>query len=148
MYDYPAYYYNQQPVYPHTPTASPYCQPCCSPYGSWDRTAAMDHGLYEHRDYPAVDTKILSHSLTTSQHLLKDASLVIQKLADPATSHELMKHAQQGNQKEVDRIVRSFGSTSSVATTYSPSSVRFTIDPRTDGGVPCCEVTLSLKWGQ
>ncbi|MBP1964790.1 hypothetical protein [Paenibacillus aceris] len=147
MYDYPAYYYRQQPVYPHPPTAYLNYQPYYSPYESWDRTTAMGHNPYEHRDYPAIDSKILSQSLTASQHLLKDASLVIQKLADPAISHELMKYAQQGNQKEVDRIIHSFGSKSLIVTSYSPSAVKFAIDPHTDG-MPCCEVTLMLKWGQ
>lgn len=158
MYNYPAYYFHQQPIYPLSPTvsATPYYQP---------------HGLYEHqeqpevwagweqhyphlnthtikpRDYPTVDSKMLSNSITSSNHLLKDASLLTQKLAEPAIARELMMHAQQGNQKEVDRIIHSFGCKSTVVTSYSPSSVKFTIDPPAND-IPCCEVTLQLKWGQ
>ncbi|MZQ82568.1 hypothetical protein GQF01_10645 [Paenibacillus sp. 5J-6] len=158
MYNYPGYYFHQQPLYPHSPTVS-------AP--SYYRA----YGLYEHqdqpeiwagweqhyphfnkhstipRDYPTVDSKILSNSIVSSNHLLKDASLLTQKLAEPAIARELMTHAQQGNQKEVDRIVHSFGCKSMIVTSYSPSSVKFTIEPGAND-IPCCEVTLLLKWGQ
>lgn len=148
MYNYPAYYGNSQPFHLHCPAHSLYYLPPYTPYGGWDhRHFTYGYGLWEQRDFPKVDTTILSHSLTTSQNLLKDAALVIQKLHEPEVASQLMTNAQQGNQKEVDRIVHSFGCTSTVATTYSPSSVKFTIDSRPTN-TPYCEVTLSLKWGE
>ncbi|MDU0205092.1 hypothetical protein ACYEXS_11345 [Paenibacillus sp. MAH-36] len=158
MYNYPAYFIPQQPLYRHSPTvsASSYIR-LNGQYEHQDQlevwTGWEQHFPYFHtntiipRDYPTVDSKILSNSIASSHHLLKDASLLIQKLSEPAIAHELMTHAQQGNQKEVDRIVHSFGVKSAVVTSYSPSSVKFTIDPQTPD-IPCCEVTLALKWGQ
>jgi hypothetical protein len=158
MYNYPAYYFQQQPFYPYPPTVS--ASPNYRLYGLnehqdqpevWSGWEQHYPHLYTNttiaRDYPTVDSKILSNSIASSNHLLKDASLLVQKLAEPAIARELMTHAQQGNQKEVDRIVHSFGCKSIVVTSYSPSSVKFTINPQSND-MPCCEVTLSLKWGQ
>ncbi|KRE49160.1 hypothetical protein [Paenibacillus sp. Soil724D2] len=119
-----------------------------SPYNRYPIPAAYYPAYWAwHRDFPPVDTKVLSHSVATSQTLLRDASLLIQKLEDPAIAGQLMSNAQNGNQKEVDRIVHTFGIESIILTKFTPSVVHFTIDPR----VPekqCCEVVLSLKWGK
>ncbi|MDQ0902686.1 MULTISPECIES: hypothetical protein [unclassified Paenibacillus] len=129
--------------YPPTYYTSPY-----SPYDRYPIPAAYYPVYWAwHRDFPPVDTKILSHSLASSQKLLRDASLLLQKLADPTIARQLMTNAQSGNQKEVDRIVHTFGTESIILTSYSPSSVRFTIDPRVTEK-PCCEIVLSLKWGE
>ncbi|SDO72868.1 hypothetical protein SAMN04487897_12085 [Paenibacillus sp. yr247] len=131
MYNDPSFYAYPPPHYQNYP-AHPYHY---APYWVWDR------------DYPSVDTKIMSHSVTTSQNLLKDASLLIRKLAEPAIARQLMANAQIGNQKEVDRIVNSFGVESTILTSFTPSAIQFIIDPR-GTGKPCCEMTLSLKWGE
>ncbi|MEW9701126.1 hypothetical protein [Paenibacillus sp. SI8] len=99
------------------------------------------------RDFPPVDTKILTHSVTAFQRLMKDASLLLSKLADPQIAKQIMAAAQTGNQQEVDRIVRSFGCECSVKTSYSPSSVQFEINTQTHE-VPCCLLSMSLKWGR
>lgn len=100
-----------------------------------------------HRDFPPVDTKILVHSITSFQRLVEDASLVLKKLAEPFIAQQIMTAAQTGNQKEVDRIVHSFGCESVVSTSYTPSSVQFTISPHMQG-MPCCNLSMSIKWGK
>ncbi|MNR59920.1 hypothetical protein D3C85_1812810 [compost metagenome] len=82
-----------------------------------------------------------------SEHLLKDASIVVKKLTDPAIAQQLMTNAQSGNQKEVDRIVKTFGGDSTIETTYSPSAIQFVVGPHPTGN-QCCRVTLMLKWGE
>ncbi|WNR44903.1 hypothetical protein [Paenibacillus roseipurpureus] len=125
MYPYPPVQYHLYPAHPYH----------YAPYWAWDR------------DFPPVDTKILSHSAVTSEHLLKDASLLVKKLADPAIAQQLMTSAQTGNQKEVDRIVHTFGSQSAIETSYTPTAIQFVVGPRMTGS-PCCKLTLMLKWGQ
>jgi hypothetical protein len=78
---------------------------------------------------------------------MEDAALVLKKLAEPSIAHQMMTAAQTGNQKEVDRIVHSFGCKSAVTTSYTPSSVQFTIYPDMQG-MPCCNLSMSLKWGK
>lgn len=111
MYNYPTYYFHQQPFYPYFPTTS-----ASLIYRSYSLNEQQDQpevwaGWEQHyphlytnttipRDYPNVDSKILANSIASSNHLLKDASLLVQKLAEPAIAHELMTHAQQGNQKK------------------------------------------------
>ncbi|NQX63895.1 hypothetical protein [Paenibacillus qinlingensis] len=125
FYTYPPVHYHQYPVHPYH----------YAPYWAWDR------------NFPPVNTKMLSNSVVTSEHLLKEASIVVKKLTDPAIAQQLMTNAQSGNQKEVDRIVKTFGSDSTIETSYSPSAIQFVVGPRITGN-QCCRVTLMLKWGE
>lgn len=119
-----------------------------SPYDRYPIPAAYYPAYWVwNRDFPPVDTKILEHSVTSFQQLMEDASLVLKKLAEPSIANQIMTAAQTGNQKEVERIIHSFGCKSVVKTSYSPSSVQFTIDPHVQG-MPCCNLSMSLKWGK
>ncbi|MEC0227109.1 hypothetical protein [Paenibacillus alba] len=134
IYDHPAYFPYPLPLY-RLYVIHPTCYAAVTaPSPLWNR------------DFPPIDTKILHHSVASSQALLKDAALITAKLSEPAIAHQMMTHAQTGDQKEVDRIVHTFGCESAVITSFTPSAVHFTIDPRTNGK-SCCEVTLSMKWG-
>ncbi|OCT15862.1 hypothetical protein A8709_09555 [Paenibacillus pectinilyticus] len=124
LYPYPPVHYQQYPAHPYH----------YAPYWAWDR-------------YPSVDTKMLANSVSSTENLLKDASLLISKLSDPKIAHELMTSAQNGNQKEVDRIIHTFGSKSTIITSFSPSAIQFTMGPHVAGTHPCCQLSLSLKWG-
>ncbi|UJF33004.1 hypothetical protein [Paenibacillus hexagrammi] len=99
------------------------------------------------RDFPPINTATLNQSVAAYPKLMKDASMLLSKLHDPHTAQQLMSAAQSGNHQEVDRIVASFGCNCSIATTFSPSSVKFTLNPHT-AGIPCCELSMSLKWGK
>ncbi|TXK76107.1 hypothetical protein [Paenibacillus sp. N3.4] len=131
MYGIPSYFTYPTSDYPRYISSFYYYEP----YPLWPR------------DYPPVNTKILSHSITAYPKLLHDASLVLNKLGNAQIAQQLMANAQNGNQKEVDHIVRSFGLESVVATRYTPSSVQFTINPHAEGK-PCCTLTMSLQWGE
>ncbi|MGG1517787.1 hypothetical protein ABE504_20395 [Paenibacillus oryzisoli] len=130
--------YNDPSLYPYAPLhyyAYPPHPYHYAPYWAWDR------------DYPPIDTNQLKNSVVLSDSMLKDATLIVNKLGDPAVAKQLMASAQSGNHKEVDRIVHTFGSKSDVHTTYTPSTVQFVLGPKTAGGAPCCRLMLSLKWG-
>ncbi|MDR6554246.1 hypothetical protein [Paenibacillus qinlingensis] len=125
LYPYPPVQYHLYPTHPYH----------YAPYWAWDR------------DFPPVNTKTLSTSASISEHLLKDTSLLVKKLTDPAIAKQLMTNAQSGNKKEVDRIIHTFGYESAIETTYSPSAVHFIVGPRIKDN-PCCQLTLMLKWGE
>ncbi|OAS23613.1 hypothetical protein [Paenibacillus oryzisoli] len=125
LYAYPPVHYHQYPIHPYH----------YAPYWAWDR------------NFPPVNSKMLSTSVVASEHLLKDASFLVKKLTDPVVAKQLMTNAQNGNQKEVDRIVHSFGYESAIETSYSPSAVQFVLGPPKNGN-QCCRVTLMLKWGE
>ncbi|MNQ96453.1 hypothetical protein D3C85_1120590 [compost metagenome] len=125
FYAYPPLQYHQYPAHPYH----------YAPYWAWDR------------DYPHVNTNTLSASAASSEHLLKDASLLVKKLTDPNVAKQIMTNAQSGNKKEVDRIVHAFGYESAIETTYSPSAVQFIVGPPLTGN-QCCRLTLMLKWGE
>ncbi|NEW07953.1 hypothetical protein GK047_18295 [Paenibacillus sp. SYP-B3998] len=134
--NYPPSYF-PQPYSPYDGYPPPNVNYSHPAYWIWERERA----------YPHVDTKILMSSVDAFQRLMNDASLLLKKLADPQIASQLMTAAQTGNQKEVDRIVSSFGCESAVATSFTPSSVKFSIDPLAQG-IPCCDLSMSLKWGE
>lgn len=101
------------------------------------------------RQYPPVDTKILSQSAKTFKTLLKQGELLIDKFADREFSHQMMDAAQKGEQTEVDRLIQSVeGVTVPVKVRYTPSGVQIDITAPQEGeGKDCCTLTITLKWG-
>ena len=95
--------------------------------------------------YPPVDTAYFQHSVVSFQSLMKQASLILDKLAgSKELCAGLMKAAQQGNQAEVDRIVKSTGVISAVTTVYTPTAVQFLLQAPHQGG----SLALNLRWGE
>jgi hypothetical protein len=125
FYPYPPAQYHLYPAHPYH----------YAPYWAWDR------------NFPPANPKMLTNSAANSEHLLKDASLLVKKLTDPTIAGQIMTNAQSGNKKEVDRIVHTFGYESAIETTYTPSAVQFLVGPRATGN-HCCQLTLMLKWGE
>jgi len=132
----PAYYWDRSlPIY-YPYTSYPLQLFVYPPfYPQWDR------------EMPPVDTNMLEHSVTSLQKIVNNASILLSKLKEKQVAHQLMTAAQAGNQKEVERIVHTFGLAEPVQTTYTPSAIIFKIDP-----VPqephCCSLTMMLKWGR
>jgi hypothetical protein len=128
MFYHPHYYYGYpvplpQPVHDHS-------------YPLWSR---------EPYAYPPIDTTFFHQSTVAFQSLIKQASVILDKLAaSQELCAALMKAAQQGNQAEVDRIVKSTGVTTAVTTVYTPTSVQFLLQAPHQGG----SLALNLRWGQ
>jgi hypothetical protein len=99
------------------------------------------------RQYPPVDTQILSQSVIAFRKLMRDGGLLLNKLSEHRFAYQLMSAAQAGNRQEVDRLIKSIGIGSIIKTTYTPSGVMFTIDPNVPG-TACCTLTMYLKWGR
>lgn len=125
--NYSPYYYDPYPNGPFPPFQHPSFQ--------WNR------------EYPPVDTHIFGQSVVAFQKLMRDGSIVLNKLAEPHFAHQLMTAAQAGHQHEVDRLMKSIGVGSLIITTkYTPTGVVFTLDPNVPG-TPCCTLTMALQWG-
>jgi hypothetical protein len=103
-------------------------------------------GIPSYREYPPIDTKILASSAADFRALIKDASQLLDKLAEQPYAHQLMAAAQAGNHHEVDRLIKQAGHESNMTARYTPSGIVITASPKVEA--PCCSLVMTLKWGR
>ncbi|WP_101843549.1 hypothetical protein [Halobacillus sp. Marseille-P3879] len=98
------------------------------------------------RLYGEADPSILTQSANESRQLMKDASKVLDKLAESEEfDAQLMDAAQQSNDEEVKRLIHSIGVNSEVEVHYNPDGLR--IEFRTSiEDVNCCKLHIALRW--
>ncbi|WHY01529.1 hypothetical protein [Neobacillus sp. DY30] len=125
-YHYPYPLYPQQPAYP---------------------------GYHYHypitRQYPPVDVNVFTKSIKSYRLLLSQGSILLNRLDDKDFDVKLMTAAQQGNQAEVDRLMKTIGLKVPVKTTFTPTGVNFELKTQPDPSsqMTCCTLTVNLKWG-
>lgn len=131
---YPGYYSNitNQPIINHRLPS----QPSYEPY------------YYKecHRKVPDVDPSLFNESAISMQALLKDASTVLNALADSKPfAKKVMAAAQISNLKEVDRLIQSTGIHSKVHTSFNPDGINLKLSSKV-GDTECCKLTIALRW--
>jgi hypothetical protein len=98
------------------------------------------------RQFPDVDPTFFEQSAKSMQMLMKDASLVLNRLADSKTfASKVMSAAQQSNKNEVDKLIKSTGIKSKVETTFNPDGIHLKLSS-TVGTAECCHLTIALRW--
>jgi hypothetical protein len=102
------------------------------------------------RSYPPVDTKIFESSVKSFRLLMAQGSILLDRLGDVSFARRIMSAAQQGNNAEVDRLIKSIGLKIPVATQFTPSGVIFELTTKTTQAQPvnCCTLAINMKWGQ
>ncbi|PMC39165.1 hypothetical protein CJ195_04305 [Bacillus sp. UMB0899] len=98
------------------------------------------------RQFPDVNPTMFEQSAKSMQMLMKEASLVLNKLAqskDFAT--KVMYAAQQSNMNEVDKLIKSTGIKSTVKTSFNPDGIQMKLTSSI-GEAECCHLTVSLRW--
>ena len=102
------------------------------------------------RPYPPVNPTILSQSVKEFQILMQQSELLLNRLSDTTYSTKLMEEAQQGNQSEVDHLIKSIdGLYVPIQINYTPSGVIFDLEsPAVSQGANCCRLEITLKWGR
>ena len=125
-------YYPDQPRYSQHPGfyQQPYYQPV----------------YWQPRQMQPVDSSVLYQSANQPKKLMKDASMVLDKLAQSKEfDTKLMAEAQASHSAEVEKLIRSIGVTSDVAVRYTPDGLRIQFSSAIDG-YDCCKLTISLRW--
>ena len=123
------YYYYYPYYYPYIPAPS---QP-------WSLTGSP-------RQFPAVDTQQFDTSIHKFQMLMRQANLLINKLADdPEFAKELMGAAQQSNENKVNELIKSTGVTINVKTSFTPTGIRIILNNSELAG-GCCNLLVWLRW--
>jgi len=166
----PHYYpmpYNQtayQPVV-HTPIANPSPNPVHQTFPNtnftrqapnYSRYVAQRNGELAPQNpnpqptnrspFPPVNPDLLYESAKESNKLMKEASMVLDKLASSKEfDAQLMDVAQRSNKEEVERLIRSIGITSVVAIHYKPDGLQLEFSSKVKE-VDCCKLNVSLRW--
>lgn len=98
------------------------------------------------RQYPEVDPTLLEQSAKSMQNLMREASLVLNKLADSKSfASKIMSAAQHSNMDEVDRLIQSTGIKSKVKTSFNPDGINMKFSSSI-GQTECCHLTIALRW--
>lgn len=131
-YPYPFYLTQGMPVrYPPPPIQGPF-QP-------W-------HHSRLYRQFSEVNTQQLEISAHRFQELMKQANLLVNKIANSKQfAHALMFAAQQSDEKTVNELIKSTGVTIDIKTTFTPTGIRIVLD-NTEKPGDCCDLLIALRW--
>jgi hypothetical protein len=140
------YYFNPQSVYPYYHPQGIGTVPVRyvpthinEPLQSWNT-------LSPQRQFPPVNIQKLDVSVHKFQTLIREADLLVNKLAaDPVFTKELMSAAQQSNKTRVNELILSTGITLRVKTTFTPTGIKIIIDNSGMEG-ECCDLLIGLQW--
>jgi hypothetical protein len=98
------------------------------------------------RPYPDVDATLFEQSAKSTQSLLKDANLLVNKLAGSKSfAQKVMYAAQQSNTKEVNKLIKSTGIKSHASANIDPDGINLKISPK-GNNTDCCQLTIGLRW--
>ncbi|WP_208591007.1 hypothetical protein [Gracilibacillus suaedae] len=98
------------------------------------------------RQFQPVDPYFLYQSAIESKKLMKDASMVLNKLSESKEfDAELMYAAQSSDIVEVKRLIDSIGITSDVDINYNPDGLRLAFSSKEDN-TDCCRLSITLHW--
>ena len=139
--------------YPNPYVVNPYYQPAGMRYVPeqyvptphyYDANQPWDLSVPRH--YPQVDTGQLEDSVTRFQKLIKEAELLINRLANSREfSTQLMSAAQKSDKNKVIQLIREAGVSIHVTTTFTPTGIRIILDnSEVEGG--CCDLMIALRW--
>lgn len=98
------------------------------------------------RQYPAVEPNLLYQSANEAKKLMKEASIVLNKLSESKEfDAELMYAAQASDIDEVNRLIHSIGVTSNVDVHFNPDGIRLEFTSKVEN-VDCCRLLIALRW--
>lgn len=115
-------------------------------YAPMYRNEPLQSTVRQKNQYPPVDTQQLDESVRKFQDLMKQANLLLKKLAeDQDFAKELMGEAQQSNTMKVNEMIKSTGITIETETTYTPTGIRIILKNSEIVG-ECCDLLIALRW--
>ncbi|MEH7225876.1 hypothetical protein V7112_18855 [Bacillus sp. JJ1566] len=98
------------------------------------------------RKLPEVDPTLFKESAEEMRILMKDASLILAKLAESRDfAKKVMAAAQASNDKEVDRLLKTTGIQSKVTAAFNPDGLNLKLEASV-GGSKSSLLTIALRW--
>lgn len=111
-----------------------------------DHTFDMSYEQITRQQFPPIDPNQLCQSANETKKLMKDASIVLDKLEDSKEfNSELMYAAQSSNNKEVNRLINSLGLASDVTLDFNPDGLRIEFKSQVES-TECCHLKIALRW--
>jgi len=102
-------------------------------------------GTY-YRQYPPIDPTLFNQSAITMQKLMRDASRLLDRLAQSKQfAEKIMSAAQESHTAEVKKLIGSVGVQSKVDIYYDPDGIRITLSADVQQ-VQCCRLVIALRW--
>lgn len=101
---------------------------------------------YFYRQLPEINPNIFMTSAQQMQRLMKDASILLDKMASSRKfSLALMEAAQASNQAKVNQVIKETGIVTIPKITYTPDGLKLYFKANAEN-VDCCHLTLNLRW--
>ena len=92
------------------------------------------------RQYPQVDVNVFKKSIKSYRLLMDQGSILLDRLGDSDFDVKIMSAAQQGNNAEVDKLIKSIGLKVPVRTKFTPTGVTFDLTAHADPNAPTVAV--------
>jgi hypothetical protein len=105
-----------------------------------------NHNAEQRPEFPDVDTTLFNQSAVTFRQLIRDASTVLDRLADSKDfAHEVMSAAQISNTAKVEELIQSTGIKSKVEPSFNPDGLTMVFQAKVED-TDCCKLTMTLRW--
>lgn len=131
------YYYPPQ-------TFTPYPFPSFSPVNN--QPSYFYHPIPYNRSFPEVNPNTFMTSAKYMQSLMKDASVLLEKMADSKEfAKQLMSAAQESKQNLIEDQIKHTGIQNIPIVTYTPDGLKLQFSKEVDQ-INCCNLTLALRW--
>jgi hypothetical protein len=102
--------------------------------------------LNKGREFPEVDATLFNKSAITFRQLIKDASSVLDRLADSKHfAEQVMSAAQISDTSKVEELIESTGIKSKVEPTFNPDGITMVFHEKVEES-DCCKLTLTIRW--
>lgn len=136
---FPHYYVPIQP-YPHY---SPYYSIGARQSPFYYQT---NYSNYYLRPFQEVNPQLFMTSAKYMQSLMKDASVLLERMADSKEfAKQLMSNAQESKQKLVENQIKHTGIQNIPVVSYTPDGLRLVFSRDIDT-MNCCNLTLTVRW--
>lgn len=131
------YYYVPSQAYPHF----------SSNYSAGARQSPFYYQPYFYfRPFQEVNPQLFMTSAKYMQSLMKDASVLLERMADSKEfAKQLMSNAQESKQKLVEDQIKHTGIQNVPIVSYTPDGLKLVFSKDIDT-INCCNLTLTVRW--
>lgn len=134
---YPQYPY---PIYCPCDNRFYYQQPTC--YCHQPQTYIPN----ERVQYPEVDAQFFHQSAGAFKKLMKEATIILNKLSESEDfAYKIMNAAQQNDSKKVEELIKSTGVSGDVETSFNPDGINLIMASKVEG-TDCCKLEMAIRW--
>jgi hypothetical protein len=103
---------------------------------------------FPYRNPPKSDTTMFMNSARQTQLLVKEAGLILEKLAySQPFSLDIMNAAQESQHTKVAELIKSTGIKKIPVVSYSPNGLTLTFTDE-QNNTDCCHLILKVRWAK